>query len=88
MPDKHDVEKQKLIDAVHAGLNQESPALAEFAAAFYDRAAAEDLVAYTADELNGFARRAWQDFQDHELGTHRVSIANPSTQNKNPRSTV
>ncbi|WP_420334723.1 NAD-glutamate dehydrogenase [Roseibium sp.] len=85
MPDKHDVEKQKLIDAVHAGLNQESPALAEFAAAFYDRAAAEDLVAYTAEELNGFARSAWQDFQDHELGTHRVSITNPATQNKNPK---
>ncbi len=78
MPDKHDVEKLKLIDAVQATLNQEDPALAEFSRAFYDRGAAEDLVAYTAEELTGFARDAWQDFQNHELGTHRVSIADPA----------
>ncbi|WP_417711327.1 NAD-glutamate dehydrogenase [Roseibium aggregatum] len=78
MPDKHDVEKLKLIDAVQATLNQEDPALAEFSSAFYDRGAAEDLVAYTAEELIGFARDAWQDFQNHELGTHRVSIADPA----------
>ncbi|EAV42655.1 hypothetical protein SIAM614_26873 [Stappia aggregata IAM 12614] len=78
MPDKHDVEKLKIIDAVQATLNQEDPALAEFSSAFYDRGAAEDLVAYTAEELIGFARDAWQDFQNHELGTHRVSIADPA----------
>jgi glutamate dehydrogenase len=78
MPDKHDVEKLKLIDAVQATLNQEDPALAEFSSAFYDRGAAEDLVAYTAEELIGFARDAWQDFQNHELGTHRVGIADPA----------
>jgi glutamate dehydrogenase len=78
MPDKHDVEKLKIIDAVQATLNQEDPALAEFSSAFYDRGAAEDLVAYTAEELIGFAREAWQDFQNHELGTHRVSIADPA----------
>jgi len=78
MPDKHDVEKLKLIDAVQATLAKEDPALAEFSRAFYDRGAAEDLVAYTAEELIGFVRDAWQDFQTHELGTHRVSIADPS----------
>jgi glutamate dehydrogenase len=80
MPDKHDVEKLKLIDAVQATLSQEDPALAEFARAFYDRGASEDLVAYTADELIGFARHAWQDFQNHDLGTHRVSIEDPAFQ--------
>ncbi|CAE7843430.1 unnamed protein product, partial [Symbiodinium microadriaticum] len=71
MPDKHDVEKLKLIDAVQATLSQKDPALAEFARAFYDRGAAEDLVTYT-------------DFQNHELGTHRVSISDPAfkTQSK------
>jgi len=78
MPDKHDVEKLKLIDAVHASLKKEDPDLAEFARAFYDRGAAEDLVAYSAEELIGFARDAWQDFQNHALGTHRVSIADPA----------
>ena len=78
MPDKHDVEKLKLIDAVQATLAKEDPALAEFSRAFYDRGAAEDLVAYTAEELIGFVRDAWQDFQTHELGTHRVSIADPA----------
>jgi glutamate dehydrogenase len=78
MPDKHDVEKLKLIDAVHANLNKEDPALAEFSRAFYDRGAAEDLVTYTADELMGFARDAWQDFQQHDLGTHRVSFSDPT----------
>ncbi|WP_299477868.1 NAD-glutamate dehydrogenase [uncultured Roseibium sp.] len=85
MPDKHDVEKHKLIDAVYAGLTKEDPALAEFASAFFDRAAAEDLVAYTSDELTGFVREAWLDFQDHALGTHRVSITNPATAKKNPK---
>ncbi|MEP3668358.1 MAG: NAD-glutamate dehydrogenase, partial [Roseibium sp.] len=80
MPDKHDVEKKKLIDAVQALLEQEDPALAEFSRAFYDRGAAEDLVTYSAEELIGFARHAWQDFQDHDLGTHRVSIGEPSFQ--------
>ncbi|PVB62132.1 NAD-glutamate dehydrogenase [Labrenzia sp. 011] len=78
MPDKHDVEKLKLIDAVHAGLSKEDPDLAEFARAFYDRGAAEDLVTYSSEELKGFARDAWQDFQTHELGTHRVSVSDPS----------
>ncbi|MHA7775747.1 NAD-glutamate dehydrogenase [Roseibium sp. M-1] len=78
MPDKHDVEKLKLIDAVQATLAKEDPALAEFSRAFYDRGAAEDLVAYTAEELTGFVRDAWQDFQTHDLGTHRVSIADPA----------
>ena len=57
MPDKHDVEKLKLIDAVQATLSQKDPALAEFARAFYDRGAAEDLVTYTAEELIGFVTR-------------------------------
>lgn len=78
MPDKHDVEKLKLIDAVQAGLSKENSDLAEFARAFYDRGAAEDLVTYSPEELTGFARHAWQDFQNHELGTHRVSISDPS----------
>jgi glutamate dehydrogenase len=78
MPDKHDVEKLKLIDAVQATLSQEDPALAEFSHAFYDRGAAEDLVTYSAEELIGFVRDAWQDFQNHELGTHRVSISDPA----------
>jgi len=84
MPDKHDVEKLKLIDAVQATLSQKDPALAEFARAFYDRGAAEDLVTYTAEELIGFVTDAWQDFQNHELGTHRVSISDPAfkTQSK------
>lgn len=78
MPDKHDVEKSKLIDAVHASLANENPALADFSRAFYDRGAAEDLVDYTADELTGFVREAWKDFQEHNLGTHRVSISDPT----------
>ncbi|MBO6894053.1 MAG: NAD-glutamate dehydrogenase [Roseibium sp.] len=78
MPDKHDVEKLKLIDAVHANLNKDNPALAEFSRAFYDRGAAEDLVTYSAEELTGFVRDAWQDFQKHDLGTHRVSISDPT----------
>ncbi|TYC52545.1 NAD-glutamate dehydrogenase [Rhodobacterales bacterium] len=78
MPDKHDVEKLKLIDAVHADFARTDPALAEFAKAFYERAAAEDLVTYSVEELKGFASDAWQDFQNHELGTHRVSITDPS----------
>ncbi|MCV0427148.1 MAG: NAD-glutamate dehydrogenase, partial [Roseibium sp.] len=82
MPDKHDVEKIKLIDAVHANLSEKDPALAEFSRAFYDRAAAEDLVAYNAEELTGFVREAWQHFQNHELGTHRVSISDPSFKTK------
>ncbi|MES0885027.1 NAD-glutamate dehydrogenase [Roseibium sp. SCP14] len=82
MPDKHDVEKLKLIDAVHANLSKEDPALAEFSSAFYDRAAAEDIVTYSTEELTGFVRDAWQDFQNHELGTHRVSISDPSFETK------
>ncbi|GAA0785157.1 NAD-glutamate dehydrogenase [Roseibium denhamense] len=78
MPDKYDVEKKQLIDAVHASLAEDDPALADFAAAFYDRAAAEDLVLYSAEELQGFAREAWQDFQTHDLGTHRVSLVDPA----------
>lgn len=77
MPDKHDVEKRKLIDAVHKALESDDPALAGFASAFYDRGAAEDIVGYSAEELTGFARDAWQDFQNHDLGTHRVSITDP-----------
>ncbi len=77
MPDKHDVEKRNLIEAVDTTLAQEDADLAEFSKAFFDRAAAEDLVCYTADELTGFARDAWQDFQTHDLGTHRVSIEDP-----------
>ncbi|MBN9673263.1 NAD-glutamate dehydrogenase [Roseibium aggregatum] len=78
MPDKHDVEKRKLIDAVHADLVQKDPAVADFARAFYEWSASEDIVTYTTEELIGFARDAWQDFQNHELGTHRVSIAEPT----------
>jgi len=85
MPDKHDVEKLKLIDAVHDSLTEEDPALAEFASAFFDRAAAEDLVAYSAEELTGFVKEAWLDFQVHDLGTHRVSITNPTAAKKNPK---
>jgi glutamate dehydrogenase len=70
MPDKHDVEKLKLIDAVHKKLSKKDPNLAEFVNAFYDRGAAEDLVTYSAEELTGFAMDAWQDFQSHDLGTH------------------
>ncbi len=77
MPDKHDVEKLKLIDAVHATLDKEDSDIAEFARAFYNRAAAEDLVAYSSEELTAFVRHAWQDFQKHELGTHRVSLTDP-----------
>ncbi len=77
MPDKHDVEKRKLIDAVHENLVNADPDLADFARAFYDRGAAEDLVTYSAEELTGFAKDAWQDFKSHQLGTHRVSISDP-----------
>ena len=45
----------------------------------------EDMVAYTAEELTGFARDAWLDFQKHDLGTHRVSITNPAPEKKNPK---
>ena len=82
MPDKHDVEKLKLIDAVHQKLSKKDPSLAEFVNAFYDRGAAEDLVTYSAEELTGFAMDAWQDFQSHDLGTHRVSISDPSFKTK------
>jgi glutamate dehydrogenase len=82
MPDKHDVEKLKLIDAVHQKLSKKDPNLAEFVNAFYDRGAAEDLVTYSAEELTGFAMDAWQDFQSHDLGTHRVSISDPSFKTK------
>ncbi|WP_420413029.1 NAD-glutamate dehydrogenase [Roseibium sp.] len=77
MPDKYDVEKLKLIDAVHTKLAEADPDLADFASAFYDRGAAEDLVTYSEEELTGFARDAWQDFKNHDLGTHRVSISDP-----------
>jgi glutamate dehydrogenase len=82
MPDKHDVEKLKLIDAVHKKLSKKDPNLAEFVNAFYDRGAAEDLVTYSAEELTGFAMDAWQDFQSHDLGTHRVSMSDPSFKTK------
>lgn len=78
MPDKHDVEKLKLIDAVHTTLNKEDPDLAEFSSAFYDRAAAEDVVAYSSEELTAFVKDAWQDFQTHKLGTHRVKLSDPA----------
>lgn len=77
MPDKHNVEKQNLIGAVHKALAGEDPALADFANAFYERGAAEDIVDYSAQELTEFARGAWMDFKNHDLGTHRVSIFDP-----------
>lgn len=78
MPDFRDAEKSKLIAAVYESLAAEDDALATFASAFYTRGAAEDLVSYTVEELVSFARIAWQDFQSHELGTHRLSIFNPT----------
>lgn len=78
MPDFRDTEKSKLITAVYENLAAEDDAVAAFASAFYTRGAAEDLVGYTVEELVSFARIAWQDFQSHELGTHRLSIFNPS----------
>ncbi len=77
MPDLRDTEKKEIIESVHAALKDDDQALADFAAAFYAGGAAEDLVTYTPQELTEFARLAWQDFQTHELGTHRVSITNP-----------
>jgi glutamate dehydrogenase len=78
MPDLRDAEKTKLIESVHASLMKEDEALGEFSKAFYAGGASEDLVTYTTEELTELARLAWQDFQSHELGTHRVSITNPS----------
>ena len=78
MPESREAEKIQLIEKVHAFLTKEDKALADFADAFFARGAAEDLVAYTHEELCGFARLAWRDFQSHDLGTHRVSISNPA----------
>ncbi len=77
MPESREAEKKQLIEKVHASLAKEDQALADFADAFFARGAAEDLVAYTCEELCGFAHLAWRDFQSHDLGTHRVSITNP-----------
>ncbi|MBO6758176.1 MAG: NAD-glutamate dehydrogenase [Roseibium sp.] len=77
MRDTREPKKQQLIAAMHALLEKDDAALAEFAASFYTRGAAEDLVTYTAEELAEFARLAWQDFQNHDLGSHRVSISDP-----------
>ena len=85
MPDTHDLAKKELIAAVHAQLAKDNAEAADFAAHFFDRGAAEDIVCYTADELAGFARHAWNDFQDHGLGTHRVSISDPDFKAKGGR---
>lgn len=85
MPDKREPAKTKLISATISKLKKESEALADFASAFYTRGAAEDLVVYSVDELAEFAKIAWKDFQTHSLGTHRVSVSNPSIKAKDGR---
>lgn len=85
MPDKREPAKTKLIAATIAKLKKENEALAEFATAFYTRGAAEDLVRYSVEELVEFAKIAWDDFQVHEQGTHRVSITNPELKIKDAR---
>ncbi|MTI44062.1 glutamate dehydrogenase (NAD) [Roseibium hamelinense] len=78
MPDKREAEKNALISQAISLLPDQDGPLPEFTKAFYARGAAEDLVTYTAEDLAGYAKLAWEDFQNHELGTHRVSISNPS----------
>ncbi|MFD1697679.1 NAD-glutamate dehydrogenase [Roseibium aestuarii] len=78
MPDKTEISKTRMIEALVARLSGESEDLASFAREFYLRGAGEDLVAYSEDELIAFARTAYEDFQIHDKGTHRVTVANPS----------
>lgn len=78
MPDKKQAAKNALIESIHQSLKGESEALADFTREFYLRGAAEDLVNYSKDELTAFARHAWNDFQTHRKGTHRVSVVNPA----------
>ncbi|MTH97171.1 NAD-glutamate dehydrogenase [Roseibium sp. RKSG952] len=82
MPDKRETEKSNIIAQTVTLLSGEDAALADFGKALYRNAAAEDLVTYTAEELCGFARVAWEDFQSHDLGTHRVSVFNPNFKTK------
>ena len=77
MPDHNEVAKAKLIEDLANTLTSADPALAEFAREFFMRGAAEDLVTYSQEELAGFVRHAYTDFQNHPRGTHRVSISNP-----------
>ena len=78
MPDSREIAKNKLIETIQKKLKAESQAVSDFAGEFYVRGAAEDLVAYSEDELIGFAKHAFADFQTHPRGTHRVSVANPA----------
>lgn len=78
MPDKSEKAKAQIIAKLAEALQGESPDLADFAREFYSRGAAEDLVAYSKEELLAFARNAYADFQVHSKETHRVTVSNPT----------
>ncbi|WP_439530665.1 NAD-glutamate dehydrogenase [Pannonibacter sp.] len=78
MPHAREHRKAELIAEVRQALANGQPGLADFAGELYLRGAAEDLVAYTADELAAFAKAAFEDFEIHTPGTHRVTVSNPS----------
>ncbi|MFN7169568.1 MAG: NAD-glutamate dehydrogenase, partial [Pannonibacter sp.] len=78
MPHAREHRKAELIAEVRKALASGHPGLADFAEELYLRGAAEDLVAYSADELAGFAKAAYAGFEVHAAGTHRVSVTNPA----------
>ncbi|MEJ8476303.1 NAD-glutamate dehydrogenase [Roseibium algae] len=85
MTDKREIAKTKLIESLYSDLKGKDPDLAEFTREFYLRSAAEDLVTYSMEELGGFAKHAFADFQTHPRDTHRVSVANPVFKAKGDR---
>ncbi|WP_417692020.1 NAD-glutamate dehydrogenase [Roseibium sp.] len=78
MPDMSEIAKAKLIKTLVDTLAGENAELAAFTQEFYLRGAAEDLATYSEAELLAFARHAYEDFQNHEKGSHRITVANPS----------
>ncbi len=86
MAQAREIQKAKLIEEVSKILTSKAETagagLADFAAELYQQGAAEDLVAYSADELAAFARATFQDFRSHPRGTSRISVTNPSFKTK------
>ena len=70
--------KSERIDEMRARLvKQDGTATATFATEFFDRAAAEDIIAYSALELESLARAAWDFFSQRSGDGHVIHLTNP-----------
>ncbi|MBB4304469.1 glutamate dehydrogenase [Rhodobium orientis] len=80
MPDRRDREKVARIDEAYALLAKRKKSGAELAAfceALFEHGAAEDVVAYSAEELIAFTLESWKFSAARKPGDHKIQVYNP-----------